>query len=229
MSRGTYLKETKTRPTAAGDCDTDQPVGVEVVPAEAPQLSADVLLGDSRLAKRCLAGEVAAWEELYAGCHERLLASIAALLGSRADDPDFIDEIAAKVWYALVKNDGELLLRYDPARGARLVTFIQTVARDILNRHRRSERRRLEREGAVSRGKSRHYSAELDQANGALTEFLETLPPRDRQFFNEHLLDNADESPGSEPSAETRTSIWQRTRRLYKRLLGFLGPASDPD
>jgi hypothetical protein len=223
------LKKTKTRPTAAEDCDTDPPVGVEVGQTEEPHVSTDALLADARLAKRCIAGEVAAWDDLYAGCQDRLLASIVALLGGRSEDPNFVDEIAAQVWYALVKNDGELLLRYDPARGARLVTFIQTVAKDIWNRHRRSERRRLDREGTASCGKSKHYPAELDRANGTLTEFLESLAPRDRQFFQEHLLENPDEPPGDESSTESPTSIWQRTRRLYKRLLGFLNPAENPD
>lgn len=223
------MRKTKTRPTDAGECGTDPPVGVDVGRTEEPHVSTDALLADARLAKRCIAGEVAAWDDLYTGCQDRLVASIVALLGGRSDDPDFIDEIAAQVWYALVKNDGELLLRFDPARGARLVTFIQTVAKDILNRHRRSERRRLDREGTASRGKSKHYSAELDHANGTLTEFLESLAPRDRQFFTEHLLENPDEAPADESSTESPTSIWQRTRRLYKRLLGFLNPAENPD
>lgn len=219
--------KTKGRPTAAGDRGTDRPA--DVGQTEDPRQLADALRADARLAERCIAGEVAAWDELYGACHDRLLASIVALLGGRSDDPDLVDEIAAQVWYALVKDDGELLLRYDPARGARLMTFIQTVAKDILNRYRRSERRRMDREGTASRGKSKNYSAELDRADGTLSEFLETLPPRDRQFFNEHLLDNPDEGSGDESSTESPASIWQRTRRLYKRLLGFLNPASDPD
>lgn len=137
-------------PRVAGDADAAQSVSGDVGQTEDPRLLAEALAADARLAERCIAGEVAAWDELYAGCHDRLLASIVALLGGRSDDPNFVDEIAAQVWHALVKNDGELLLRYDPARGARLVTFIQTVAKDILNRHRRSERRRLDREGTVS-------------------------------------------------------------------------------
>jgi DNA-directed RNA polymerase specialized sigma24 family protein len=223
------MRKTKTRPTAAEDCDTDPPVGVDAEQTEDPRLLADALAADARLAERCIAGDVAAWDELYAGCHDRLSASIVALLGGRSDDPNFIDEIAAQVWYALVKNDGELLLRFDPARGARLITFIQTVAKDIWNRHRRSERRRLDREGTASCGKSNHYPAELDRANGTLTEFLESLAPRDRQFFNEHLLENPDQAPADESSTESPTSIWQRTRRIYKRLLGFLNPAENPD
>ena len=68
------------------------------------------------LAKRCLSGEVAAWEELYAQCHEPLLVSIRIMLGPQSADATLVDEIAARVWYALVANDGELLSRYKPSR-----------------------------------------------------------------------------------------------------------------
>ena len=74
------------------------------------------LCADGLLAKRCLAGEVAAWEELYAQCHEPLLISIRIMLGPQSADASLVDEIAARVWYALVANDGKLLSRYKPSR-----------------------------------------------------------------------------------------------------------------
>ena len=74
------------------------------------------ICADGLLAKRCLAGEVAAWEQLYAQCHEPLLVSIRIMLGSQSADANLVDEIAARVWYALVANDGELLSRYKPSR-----------------------------------------------------------------------------------------------------------------
>ena len=46
---------------------------------------------------------------LYAQCHEPLLLSIRIMLGPRNTDANLVDEIAARVWYALVANDGELL------------------------------------------------------------------------------------------------------------------------
>ena len=75
------------------------------------------LSADAALASRCLAGDVAAWEELYAQCHEPLLVSIRVMLGPQSADASLVDEIAARVWYALVAKDGELLARYKPSRG----------------------------------------------------------------------------------------------------------------
>ncbi len=75
--------------------------------------------------ERCLAGEVAAWEELYAQYHDVLLASVRCFLGQARSDHNLVDEIAARVWYALVANDGALLAKYDPKRGARIITFMR--------------------------------------------------------------------------------------------------------
>ncbi len=75
------------------------------------------LQADRQLVDRCLAGEVAAWEEFYAQCHKPLGTAIRIMLG-RPHDPNLVAEIAARVWYALVAKDGELLARYSPAYGA---------------------------------------------------------------------------------------------------------------
>ncbi len=79
---------------------------------------------DQRLAKRCVKGEVLAWEELYGRFHDPLCTAIRGMLGSGGADLSRIDEIAARVWYALVRDDGELLNRFDPARHTRLTGFL---------------------------------------------------------------------------------------------------------
>lgn len=95
-----------------------------------PGVHADLLL-----AERCLAGEPAAWEEFYTQCHEPLLVSVRIMLGPQGSDANLVDEIAARVWYALVANDGELLARYKPDQGARLITFICKLAKDQIVRN----------------------------------------------------------------------------------------------
>ena len=52
------------------------------------------------LVDRCLLGEVAAWEEIYRQCHDPLCAAIKSLLGPGFHDPNLVDDIAARVWYA---------------------------------------------------------------------------------------------------------------------------------
>ena len=99
---------------------------------------------DALLAQRCLAGEVAAWEQLYRQCHEPLLASIRVMLGRQSSDAESGGRDRGNVWYALVADDGELLLQYDSANGARLV--LRALAKDQLARYFREEVRRRQRE-----------------------------------------------------------------------------------
>lgn len=177
------------------------------------------LHADGLLAKRCLAGEVSAWEELYAQCHEPLLVSTRIMLGGQSKDADLVDEIAARVWYALVAKDGELLSRYNPKRGARLVTFLRALAKDEIARHIRGEVRRRKRELSALRERPRDPMNDFGQSGDSLSEFLCTLTPHERVFCNDYLL--AEPSSTQEPSHST-ANIWQLSHRIYRKLLRFL-------
>ncbi len=75
-----------------------------------------------------------------------MLRSIEHILGSDHADPNLVDELAARVWYALVADDGKVLAKFDARRGARLGTFLRCLAKDVTIRHFRSEYRRRRRE-----------------------------------------------------------------------------------
>ncbi|MFC2176652.1 RNA polymerase sigma factor, partial [Bacteroidota bacterium] len=173
---------------------------------------------DQQLIERCLAGNVAAWEDLYAQCHGPLLALIKGMLHSA--DVNLIDEIAARVWYALVANDGALLRRFDPGRGTRLITFLRAIARDEAKRYFRSEVRRQKREEIATRRKSAHTGPEAHVPDFLVEEFLATLSPTERSYCLQHVL-AAPNQDGGIPTS--RPAGWQQTHRLYKKLLAFLG------
>ncbi|TVS20942.1 MAG: hypothetical protein EA424_01415 [Planctomycetaceae bacterium] len=178
------------------------------------------LAADYRLAQRCADGQVEAWEELYHEYHDRLLASIRVMLDVQHADASLVEEIAARVWYSLVENDGKLLLKYNPKRGASLMTYIRMLAKDLLRRHYRSERRRQDRERAVMNSRPSSHSQELDHSASTLDEFLGTLSSSERAFYEECLVSSGVANPaGLEYSS---ANVWQRTHRLYKRMLGFL-------
>jgi hypothetical protein len=181
----------------------------------------ELLLADYHLAQRCAAGEVAAWEELYVQCHDRLLGFIRDLLGDLSEDASLVDELAARVWYALVEKDGELLTRYDPARGARLITYMRALSKDMMSRYFRSERRRRNRELIASRQKPTYHDAEIDHTSSTLEEFLTTLSRQDHQFCTESLMGDGGNGRLCDAIHET-PNVWQKSRRLYRRLLGFL-------
>ena len=172
---------------------------------------------DRELIGRCLAGEVKAWEELYSRCHPPLLSSIKVLLDGGSSDLNLVDEIAAGVWYALIENDGRLLARYDPRRGARAITFLRTVAKTEVRRHFRRERHRRRRERIAFRARPAHHPADDAQTTASLGEFLGTLTTRERGFYDRHLGE-VDRKP---LSANAR----QLAHRIREKLLRFLGYA----
>ncbi len=175
---------------------------------------------DYRLAARCVSGEAAAWEELYAQCHDALCASIRVMLGRRRSDSDLIDEMAARVWYRLVNNDGELLARYSPRRGARLITFMRALAKDEICRNARNEVRRRGRELVAVQSRRQPVEVDLAVLGSDLRVFLETLTPQEHKFCREVLLGVSD---NAEDALRTKTNVWQLTHRVYQKLLRFLG------
>lgn len=177
------------------------------------------ILADQALVRRCIAGEVLAWEELYARFHPLLKNAIEMVLAPAYRNTELVDEIAARVWYALVENDGELLERYDPNRGGRLTTFMQAIARDLVTRHFRSEHRRRGREAIAIQGKLAYCPS--DQGPN-LCEFLSTLTAKEREFTAQYLLAEKSEACAALSRPRTQASVWQLTRRIRQKLRSYL-------
>jgi hypothetical protein len=198
-----------------------------VLPADDADASAGAnaatIEAEVRLVERCLAGEVAAWEQLYQECHEPLLASIRVLLGRPNHDVNLVEEIAARVWYALVDNDGELLSRFDPKRGARLRTYFRVLAKEEIAKHFRSEFRRRKREASAPSESQRSPTSAPGLPVASLADFLGTLTPQERGFCSEYLL--ADSSGATNRTYST-SNIWQLTHRVYCKLRRFLDAGS---
>jgi hypothetical protein len=178
---------------------------------------------DALLAERCLAGEPAAWEQFYAQCHEPLLVSVRIMLGPQSSDANLVDEIAARVWYAMVADDGKLLARYKPDRGARLITFMRALAKDQLVRYVREEIRRRGRELTALREKPQHQGQDAGHPVNSLAEFLGTLTPHEMVFCGDYLIA---EPSGAVERKYSKANIWQLSRRIRSKLLQFLDPRS---
>ena len=171
------------------------------------------------MAKRCLAGEVAAWEELYNQCHDPLLVSIKIMLGTQNTDASQVDEIAARVWYALVANDGELLSRYKPRRGGRLITFLRALAKDEIVRYIRSEVRRRKRELVALRERPQHLGLDGTQPINVMGEFLGTLTPHEQLFCSDYLLATPS---GAVEETYSKANAWQLSHRIRSKLAAFM-------
>jgi hypothetical protein len=172
---------------------------------------------DRLLAKRCLAGDVAAWEELYGRYHETLCRAIGGMLGAGGSDLSRVDEIAARVWYALVRNDGELLDRFDPARHTRLGGFLRGLARIEIMQYYRTEYRRRNQEAACVSHAGGSASFSDWQVNAMIEDFATTLTAGEQEFLEEHLLGQPDDGEKRWSDA----TIWQRCHRIREKLKAF--------
>ena len=176
---------------------------------------------DRLLVERCLAGEISAWSEIYRQFHERLLSSIRNLLGRQGQDTNLVEEIAARVWYALVKNDHELLGKFDARRGCRLSTFLFVLAKNETRVLFRSERRRKSREQLASRSELEGgLGGELGKTLSD-EEFLVTLSPAEKTFYLDVLVARPAERELAQ-QAYSSEYLWQLRHRVRKKLERFI-------
>jgi DNA-directed RNA polymerase specialized sigma24 family protein len=189
------------------------------VPASGEDLAG--ALADQRLVERCLAGDERAWEQLYQECHPRLVRAIKLLLGPDAGDSHLVDEMAARVWYALLRDGGRLLASYDVERDARLGAFLMGLARIEIMRHTRSERRRRSYEFIGGRRILAEGRVPEWQVATMMEEFSASLNSQERRFLEEFLLDAPQTEDGEEIGPISPSSIWQRRHRLREKLKAF--------
>jgi DNA-directed RNA polymerase specialized sigma24 family protein len=180
------------------------------------------IAADRQLVDRCLARDVTAWSSLYRQLHDQLLANIRGFLGAVGHDRNLVEEIAARVWYAVVKDDFALLAKFDVRRGCRLSTFLSVLAKSETRNLFRSERRRKSREQVASR-------PELDGGStspAALVsdeEFLATLSPAERTFYLDVLVAPHEERECAQQGYSSE-NIWQLNYRVRKKLERFISP-----
>lgn len=177
---------------------------------------------DRQLVDRCLAGQPGAWDQLYTEVHTGLLVAIRRQLGARSSDPNLVDEIAARVWYALVADGGWRLDAFDASRGCRLSTYLATLARSEASGFFRAERRRRQRERLASRPE-RTWDDQLGGlSREELREFVRRLTPREREFLCGYLLCPVGQRTRAEFSDTNRWQLACRVHAKLNRLL--LGP-----
>ena len=182
----------------------------------------DLTRDDRRLVDACLASELGAWSALYQRFHIPLTASIKTFLGKSCTDLTLVDEIAARVWYALIRGEFRLLASFDPERGCRLATFLSAIARGEARALLRSERRRKKRELAVSVPEGNDgIGAAIQDFTATEGEFLQLLSPAELAFYQRVLL--AVDSQNSFEDDYTEENSWQLRHRVREKLVAFLG------
>ncbi len=218
-ARGSVAAERST-PTAAPSAGAQ--VSAAIVRTPPAGRGSQNSRSDRNLIDRCLSGDRAAWERLYDQFHAPLLLAIRIFLGRSGARHDLVDDIAAKVWFTVIDRQAQMLDRFDSDRGCRLSTFLASIAKNEVLQYFRAERRRSARETQACRGRegadnnSRWNS--VSGVNAAVTEFLATLTPREREYCEGHLLAIRD-VPAEGYSNENR---WQLNHRVRSKLSAFL-------
>jgi hypothetical protein len=169
---------------------------------------------EERLVARCLRGEDTAWETMFHVYHPQLVSIIKALMrGEGAVEQ--AEEIAAVVWSSLCSEADSRLRQYD-ARAGRLLVYLASMARREIWTGRRSERNRHLRECMAAR-----KEATWDDTGRGLViqEFLATLTPREREFFESDLLK---QSKVTFRSGASTANGWQLRSRVLKKFRRYL-------
>ena len=173
---------------------------------------------DHRLIRNCLSGDRTAWEALFQRCQPALIMVTKLLLRSDSSDPNLVDEIAGRVWYAIVTDPVRRLASFDPSRGFSLTTFLAGLARNEIRDYFRSERCRSVREKTASRAERNPVRNSNRQMSLLIDEFLDLLTPREKLFLQCHLLT----SPNDQSPVFTKTNTWQLRHRIRRKLSAFL-------
>jgi hypothetical protein len=188
----------------------------------AASASGTLVQRDGRLVARCLAGDVVAWSEIYQDQHDSLLVLIRRFLNRAGRDVNLVEEIAARVWYVLIKNDFELLSKFDVTRGCRLATYLAVVAKNETRVLFRSERRRKTREQLASRPDITAASSVVESSQlVADDEFLVTLSQAERTFFQDVLMAPPVDREEAE-QAYSAENNWQLRSRVRKKLEQYI-------
>lgn len=188
------------------------------------------VLQERELIDRCAEGAAQAWSELYLRFHSRLLKTIEMTITPARNDLELVEEIAARVWYALVRDECRLLKAFDPERGASFATYLSIVAKSTAFQYFRAERRRRRREFIVSKSIDIGESDEPMQLLDFADVFLESLSPQERRFYHEHLMARADGQAGA-PSDKNGTisepNAWQLRHRVLNKLRTYIDRDQD--
>lgn len=178
---------------------------------------------DESVIARCLAGDQAAWTELYHLCHRRLLAVAHETLGALDNRRDASEEVAARVWMQLVNSDFSLLRAYDSTRNCRFTTYITAICRHQALNYQKSQRRRRMHEVSVEKVDALDPSfagPASPEVNWLPSDFLDLLTSRERSFCAVYLM-----SATSGEHHELKLSqcnIRQLRRRVRQKLVEFL-------
>jgi DNA-directed RNA polymerase specialized sigma24 family protein len=139
------------------------------------------------LVQRVLTGDQHAWYLLFHDQQPRLIARVRQLLGPMHRHEDLAEEVAARVWCAVLADDGHLLRVYDPKCG-RLGTYLGRRAYFEMISLLRTSANRSRHESGYRRRRTEAVEQLALPETLVWQEILPRLTDTERHFFHEYLL-----------------------------------------
>ncbi len=191
-------------------------------------------------------GREAAWREFFRVRTPELVRCVRHLLGAEGHNPETVEEVVARVWHALLRDDKRILRRYDAARHTGLGRHLAGVSRFVVRRYLRAEQPRRSYESVGGKRTRVEFTPAGLETGTLLNEFTMTLSAGEVQFLDDYLLSlpdgngtgaNHSAGNGAGPAKGKRdagadgngdgdeltpAAIWQRRHRLRRKLLRFL-------
>ena len=177
---------------------------------------------EAELLRRCLAGCEAAWREFFRARTPELDRWVRHFLGAAGQNAEAVDEVVARIWHALLRDDKRILRRYSPERHTGLDRYLAGVARYVVRRYLRAERLRRRYESVGGRRTHLEFTPSGLETGTLLNEFATTLNPDEVQFLEAYLLSSSD-GDANGGDGLSPTAVWQRRYRLRCKLERFLG------
>ncbi len=173
---------------------------------------------DQRLVRECMAGDAAAWRRLYASYYARLVAYAGAVLrreGRR--DANLADEMAERVFVALLIGPRPLLEQYDPAQ-APLWEYLKALGRRRLRALLRDRHERQARMTPLPSPPLPDPRADTVPLQTLVEELRVQLPPRQQEFLQAY----ADTGLGDKVPGFTDSAAWKMKERIEQRARSFM-------
>lgn len=188
--------------------------------------------------RRALAGDRGSMAKLVADLRPVIHAEVARTLlpsaaSSKRDARQDCSDLVQDVFVALLARDATVLRSWDPQRGAKLETFVRTVARryvlGVLRTRSRNpyaiEPIEVEQLDAIEAAEAA-IDARLD-ARGLLDQLDAGLDERGRQLFRSLVVEDRPTDEVAREAGMTRNAVYAWSARLGRKLKALLESRSD--
>jgi DNA-directed RNA polymerase specialized sigma24 family protein len=170
-------------------------------------------LSDWQLIEGCLKSDNRAWQLLHDRHHQTLRNIIWSHLREDRFDSHLVEDIAQMVWLTLLRNDYDVLRRYQRER-SRLKTYLRDVGKQATEVHYRVKGRRLQ---AISLGghEPEDHCPDSGLVLAQFAEYQASLTPQENRLLHEKIVNDVPERTQAPFSAGNTRWLKHRMKRKW--------------